>query len=124
MLDCDRAVDYFIPAAALAVPLRLMSAEAVLLAPDSPPPSSPLRRSRQAYLEWVEEQVESFKENIPRSELLCFADEVVSDLRVTRGGQYQLTEVLLCAAIDRRIFRALKLPSYREWLRERGEASR
>ncbi|CAN5621414.1 hypothetical protein BH23GEM3_BH23GEM3_17810 [soil metagenome] len=73
------------------------------------------RSPRHAYLDWVEDQIEDFKETIPRSELLRVADEVVDELRVTRKGQYQLTEILLCTAIDRKIFRLLKLPSYRSW---------
>jgi hypothetical protein len=78
--------------------------------------SQPAPRSlRRAYQDWVEEQVEDFKDNIPRSELLVLADEVVRELRMTHGGQYQLTELLLCNAIDRYIFRKLKLPGYRLW---------
>ena len=70
---------------------------------------------RRAYLDWVEEQVENYKDEIPRSEILRMADEVVRDLRVTDGGQYQLTELLICQAIDKRIARMLKLPGYRSW---------
>jgi hypothetical protein len=78
-------------------------------------PSSPLRISRQAYHEWVEERVEEFKESIPREDLLRLADEVVHHLEVTHGGQYQLTELLLCEAIDREIVRRLGLPGYAGW---------
>ena len=73
------------------------------------------RSLRRAYVEWVEEQIEEFKEQIPRAQLLAMADEVVTALRVDGGGQYQLTEMLLCHAIDRRIFRMLRLPGYRAW---------
>jgi hypothetical protein len=73
------------------------------------------RSLRRAYVEWVEEQIEEFKERIPRAQLLAMADEVVTELRVNDGGQYQLTEILLCNAMDRRIFRMLKLPGYRAW---------
>ncbi len=76
------------------------------------------RSLRRAYLDWVEEQVEAFKESIPRGDLLRLADEVVNELRVSDEGQYQLTELLLCAAIDRRIIRMLKLPGYRAWAAE------
>jgi len=76
------------------------------------------RSLRRAYLDWVEEQVEAFKESIPRGDLLRLADEVVTELRVSDEGQYQLTELLLCAAIDRRIIRMLKLPGYRIWAAE------
>jgi hypothetical protein len=70
---------------------------------------------RRAYLAWVEEQIEAYKESVSRTELLCVADEVVTDLRVNTKGQYQLTELLLAEAVDRRIFRMLRLPSYRTW---------
>ena len=73
------------------------------------------RSLRRAYVDWVEEQIEAFKDTIPRGELLSLADEVVSGLRVNKDGQYQLTEILLCNAMDRRIFRMLKLPGYRAW---------
>ncbi|HEX6039804.1 hypothetical protein [Longimicrobium sp.] len=73
------------------------------------------RSLRRAYVDWVEEQIEEFKERIPRSQLLAMADEVVTELRMDGGGQYQLTEILLCNAMDRRIFRMLKLPGYRAW---------
>ena len=73
------------------------------------------RSLRRAYVEWVEEQIEEFKERIPRAQLLAMADEVVTELRMDGGGQYQLTELLLCNAMDRRIFRMLKLPGYRAW---------
>jgi tRNA 5-methylaminomethyl-2-thiouridine biosynthesis bifunctional protein len=70
---------------------------------------------RRSYLEWVEEQIEAYKESVSRTELLGVADEVVADLRVNSRGQYQLTELLLAEAVDRRIFRMLKLPTYRAW---------
>lgn len=73
------------------------------------------RSLRRAYVEWVEEQIEEFKERIPRSHLLAIADEVVTELRMNPSGQYQLTELLMCNAMDRRIFRMLKLPGYRAW---------
>lgn len=86
---------------------------------------SSLRSMRRAYVEWVEEQVETFKDTIPRSELLSLADEVATELRMTRGGQYQLTELLMCAAVDRHIVRRLRLPGYRRWveLMRQAEAS-
>lgn len=77
-----------------------------------PASSSPLRR---LYQNWVEEQIEEFKESVPRSELLRIADEVVSSLEMNRRGQYQLTEILLLEEVDRMIFRRLKLPTFRIW---------
>lgn len=76
------------------------------------------RSLRRTYLEWVEEQIECYKESVPRGELLSLADEVIRELEINQQGQYQLTELLLCTAVDRKIFRLLKLPGYRAW---RGE---
>jgi hypothetical protein len=73
------------------------------------------RSLRRAYLDWVEEQIEDFKETVSRSDLLRLADEVVEELRITQQGQYQLTELLLTTAVDRKIFRLLNLPGYRGW---------
>jgi hypothetical protein len=77
-------------------------------------PQAP-RSLRRAYQEWVEEQVEEFKDSIPRGDLLRMADDVVRELRMTQRGQYQLTELLLCNAMDRHIIRLLHLPGYRLW---------
>ena len=76
-------------------------------------PSTPSLRS--LYLEWVEEQLEEFKDSVPRSELLTIADEVVAELQMNRKGQYQLTELLLLEEVDRTLFKRLKLPSFRAW---------
>jgi hypothetical protein len=84
-------------------------------------PQSP-RSLRRAYLEWVEEQVEEFKDAIPRSRLLDIADDVVGHLQLSSGGQYQLTEVLLCDAMNRHLFRLLKLPGYRAWCEQQATA--
>ncbi|CAN5666959.1 hypothetical protein BH23GEM6_BH23GEM6_20680 [soil metagenome] len=70
---------------------------------------------RRSYLDWVEAQIESYKESVPRSDLLGLADTVIEELRVDQEGQYQLTELLLCTAVDRKIFRLLRLPGYRSW---------
>jgi len=63
--------------------------------------------------------VEAYKEEVSRSELMRMAEEVIAELRVTERGQYQLTELLLCHAIDKRIARMLKLPGYRSWSAKR-----
>lgn len=81
----------------------------------SPSQDSSLRSTRRAYLEWVEAQIESYKESISRSELLDIADEVIREIGEDGGGQYQLTEILLCDAVDRFLFRRLDLPGYRAW---------
>lgn len=77
------------------------------------PQSSPRRR----YLAWVEEQIEEHKASLRRDELLELADEAVEALFDTSDGQYPLTEILLRDAVDTLVFRRLRLPSYRQWLR-------
>jgi len=79
---------------------------------------------RQLYQQWVEDQIEEYKDSVPRSDLLRLADEVVEDLRMNPRGQYQLTELLLCTAVDRKIFHLLELPGYRTWSNARRSASR
>jgi hypothetical protein len=78
---------------------------------------------RQIYSRWVEDQIEDYKDSVSRSDLLRLADEAVDDLRVTGGGQYQITELLLCTAVDRKIFHLLKLPGFRTWARHRRAAA-
>ncbi|HYJ79996.1 MAG TPA: hypothetical protein VEW03_10365 [Longimicrobiaceae bacterium] len=81
------------------------------------------RSLRRAYEEWVEERVEDFKDSIPRGEILAIADRVVEELQTTGAGQYQLTELLLCDAVDRHLVRMLKLPGYRAWCAQRRRAA-
>jgi hypothetical protein len=78
---------------------------------------------RQIYIEWVEDRIEEYKDSVSRSDLLRLADEAVDDMRVNPRGQYQLTEVLLCTAVDRKIFRLLGLPGFRTWIRTRRTAA-
>lgn len=75
---------------------------------------------RQIYLEWIEDQIEDFKDSVSRTDLLRIADDACEELRVNPGGQYQLTEILLANAVDRKIFKMLNLPGYRAWARGRA----
>jgi hypothetical protein len=84
--------------------------------------SEPPRSLRRAYLDWLDQQIEDFKESIPRSDLLSLAHEAIEEMRVSGQGQYQLTELLLCDVIDRKIIRLLKLPGYRAWCTARNAA--
>jgi hypothetical protein len=87
-----------------------------------PPKSS--RSLRHAYIEWVEDQIEDYKDSVSRSDLLRIAEEAIDELRVSQGGQYQLTEILLSNAVDRKIFKLLKLPGYRTWSSARRKDNR
>jgi hypothetical protein len=88
------------------------------------PSLSSSRSLRRAYLDWVDEQIEEFKDSVSHSALLDIADDVVTELGITRSGQYQLTELLLWNAVDRKIFRLLQLPGYRSWRRAQLGAQR
>ncbi len=72
---------------------------------------------RRLYLAWIEDQIEEYKAGRQRDELIQLAEEAVQELFDAHDGQYPLTEILLRDAVDALIFRRLKLPSYRQWLR-------
>jgi hypothetical protein len=82
------------------------------------PERSPARRPRslrQEYEEFVLEQIEEYKDQLPRDALLRLADEAVQELEIGPDQQLVLTEVLLLDHVDRLITRHLKLPSFRRW---------
>lgn len=72
---------------------------------------------REEYRQYIEQEIEAYKESVPRSVLLSIGDEAVASL----GAQAQLalTELLLCQEVDRIIFRRLRLPAYETWRRRR-----
>jgi hypothetical protein len=73
--------------------------------------------SRQAYLAWVEDQIEEFKASLTRDELLDLAEQAVSSIGDSPDGQYSLTEILLRDAVDALLFDRLHLPDFRTWRR-------
>jgi hypothetical protein len=77
----------------------------------------PARSLRYEYELFVDEEIENYKESIPRSALLSIGDEAVAVL--TEQPQFALTEMLLVQEVDRIIFRRLRLPSYQTWRRRR-----
>lgn len=79
--------------------------------------SRPARSLRYEYELFVEEEIENYKESIPRSALLGIGDEAVAVL--TAQPQLALTELVLAEEVDRIIFRRLRLPSYQTWRRRR-----
>lgn len=68
-------------------------------------------------MDWVEEQIEEYKTTLTHDELLDLAEEAIARLHASNDAQYQLTEMLLCDAVDGLIFERLKLPDYRQWSR-------
>jgi hypothetical protein len=77
----------------------------------------PARSLKHEYELFVEEEIENYKESIPRSALLSIGDEAVAVL--TEQPQLVLTELLLAEEVDRLIFRRLRMPSYQAWRRRR-----
>jgi hypothetical protein len=71
------------------------------------------RSLKHEYELFVEQEIENYKDSIPRSALLKIGDEAVASL----AGQMQLalTEMLLCEEVDRLIRGRLRLPTYRTW---------
>jgi hypothetical protein len=72
---------------------------------------------RQRYQAWIEEQLEECKAGLTREELLDLAEVAVHNLFDSPDGQYPLTEILLCDAVDRLLLDRLNLPDFRGWLR-------
>ncbi|HVE78051.1 MAG TPA: hypothetical protein VNA89_04265 [Gemmatimonadaceae bacterium] len=79
-------------------------------------PRSP-KSLRHEYQLHVEEQIENYKDNVPRSVLLALGDEAVAALAAHQ--QLALTELLLCEEVDRLIRRRLRIPSYDSWRRRK-----
>jgi hypothetical protein len=77
----------------------------------------PTRSLRHEYELFVEQEIENYKESVPRSVLLSIGDEAVAAL--SADAQFALTELLLCEEVDRIIVRRLRLPSYDTWRRRR-----
>lgn len=79
--------------------------------------SRPTRSLRHEYALFVEQEIENYKESVPRSVLLSIGDEAVASL--SAEPQFALTELLLCEEVDRIIVKRLRLPSYETWKRRR-----
>ena len=61
------------------------------------------------------QRVETFKQSLPRDELLRLGDEAVAEMEATKEGQFMLTEVLMTDVVDRLIIKRLRLRSYARW---------
>jgi hypothetical protein len=78
------------------------------------------RSLKHEYELYVEQEIEDYKESLPRHVLLSLGDEAVKSLAAQQ--QLALTEILLCAEVDRIIRDRLRLPSYSTWRRRRLKA--
>src|SRR5262245_20294026 len=75
------------------------------------------RSLRHEYSLYIEQEIENYKESIPRSAILANGDEAAAKLAAE--PQFVLTELLLLEEVDRIIFRRLRLPKYDTWRRKR-----
>src|ERR1700709_1999341 len=80
-------------------------------------PSRLTRSLRHEYELYVEQEIENYKESVPRSVLLSIGDEAVSSM--SAEPQFALTELPLCVEVARIIFNRLRLSSYDTWRRRR-----
>jgi hypothetical protein len=71
------------------------------------------RSLKHEYELFVEEEIENYKDSIPRVALLKIGDEAVATLQ--SQAQFALTELLLCEQVDEIIAKRLRLPTYRTW---------
>jgi hypothetical protein len=75
------------------------------------------RSLRHEYELHVQQEIENYKESIPRSAILAIGDEAAA--RLAAQPQFTLSELLLCEEVDRIIFRRIRLPTYNTWKRKR-----
>jgi hypothetical protein len=80
----------------------------------------PTRSLQHEYERYVEQEIEAYKESVPRSVLLSIGDEAVAAL--ARAEQFTLTELIVWEEVDRIISRRLRLPSAPTWRRRRLKA--
>jgi DNA-binding MarR family transcriptional regulator len=70
---------------------------------------------KHEYEDYIEREIEHYKESVPRHKLLGIGDEAVRELG--EQPQFALTELLLWEMVDRIIMRRLRLPTYQTWRR-------
>ena len=75
------------------------------------------RSLRHEYALYIEQEIENYKESIPRSAILAIGDEAAAKLAAE--PQFVLTELLLLEEVDRIIFKRLRLPKYETWRKKR-----
>ena len=78
------------------------------------------RSLKHEYELYIEREIEDYKESVSRSVLLSIGDAAVAVLEAQQ--QLPLTELLLCAEVDRIIRKRLRLPSYSTWRKRRVKA--
>ena len=78
------------------------------------------RSLKHEYELYVDREIENYKDSVPRRVVLGIGDEAVAVLHSQQ--QLALTEILLCAEVDRIIRARLRLPSYVAWRKRRLRA--
>lgn len=84
--------------------------------------SRPQRSLRHQYELYVENEIETYKESLPRRSLLKLGDEAVGAM--CDEQQLALTELVVWEEVDRIIFKRLRLVSYETWRRKRLKEQR
>jgi hypothetical protein len=72
---------------------------------------------KREYEQFVEREIEDYKDRVPRSAILKIADEAVR--RLHNQEQVTLNELVLWIEVDRIIAARLRLPAYAAWARKR-----
>lgn len=72
---------------------------------------------KHEYQEFVEHEIEEYKDRVSRSAILKIADEAAQ--RLHRQEQVTLNELVLWLEVDRIIAARLRLPPYQTWARRR-----
>jgi hypothetical protein len=80
-------------------------------------PTRAARSFRHEYELFIEQEIENYKESIPRAAILAIGDEAAS--RLTSEAQLVLTEMLLLEEVDKIIAKRIRLPKYESWRRKR-----
>ena len=75
------------------------------------------RSLRHEYELFIEQEIENYKESIPRSAILAIGDEAAAT--IASEPQFALTELLLLEEVDKIIAKRLRLPKYDTWRRRR-----
>ncbi|HYC52146.1 MAG TPA: hypothetical protein VEB19_13615 [Gemmatimonadaceae bacterium] len=75
------------------------------------------RSLRYEYELFIEQEIENYKESIPRSAILAIGDEAAA--KIAAEPQFALTELLLLEEVDKIIAKRLRLPKYDTWRRRR-----
>jgi hypothetical protein len=70
---------------------------------------------RHQYDEYILQRIESYKNSIPRDELMRLGDEAAAGLHNGAEGQFVLTEILMLDSVDDLIRKRLKLKSFNKW---------